>query len=46
MTDKKDKPKFDMGQTVYGRVDDKVFIFMNVGILGSDGLDYKNHYDP
>ena len=46
VTGTEDKPNFDMGQTGYGRIDDNLFIFMNVGIPGSDGMDYKNHYDP
>ena len=35
-----------MGQTGYGRIDNNLFIFMNIGIPGVDGMDYKNHYDP
>ena len=29
-----------MGQTGYGRIDNNLFIFMNMGILGVDGMDY------
>ena len=35
-----------MGQTGYGRIDNNLFIFMNIGIPRVDGMDYKNHYDP
>jgi len=38
-------PDYNMGQTGYGRVGNNLFIFMNVGIPGADGMDYKNHYD-
>ena len=34
-----------MGQTGYGRIDNDLFIFMNIGIPGVDGMDYKNYYD-
>ena len=40
-----DSPDYNMGQTGYGRVGNNLFIFMNVGIPGADGMDYKNHYD-
>ena len=46
VTGTNDPPNFDMGQTGYGRIDNNLFIFMNVGIPGVDGMDYKNHYDP
>ena len=45
VTGTEDSPNFDMGQTGYGRIDDDLFIFMNIGIPGADGMDYKNHYD-
>jgi len=40
-----DPPNFDMGQTGYGKIDNNLFIFMNIGIPRVDGMDYKNHYD-
>ena len=45
VTGTEDAPNFDMGQTGYGRIDNDLFIFMNIGIPGVDGMDYKNHYD-
>ena len=44
VTGTEDSPNFDMGQTGYGRIDSDLFIFMNIGIPGADGMDYKNHY--
>tara|TARA_B100000989_G_scaffold290065_1_gene262734 strand:- start:642 stop:2123 length:1482 start_codon:yes stop_codon:yes gene_type:complete len=40
-----EQPNFDMARTGYGKIDDNLFIFMNIGIPGTDGMDYKNHYD-
>ena len=45
VTGTKDSPTFNMGRTGYGRIDKNLFIFMNIGIPGADGMDYKNHYD-
>ena len=45
VTGTEDAPNFDMGQTGYGRINNNLFIFMNVGIPGVSGMDYKNHYD-
>tara|TARA_Y100001936_G_scaffold133493_1_gene130546 strand:+ start:824 stop:1798 length:975 start_codon:yes stop_codon:yes gene_type:complete len=45
VTGKDDGPSFDMGRTGYGRIGNDLFIFMNIGVPGRDGLDYKNYYD-
>ena len=39
------RPPFDFDRTGYGRIDKNLFIFMNIGIPGRTGEDYKNHYD-
>jgi len=39
------RPPFAFDRTGYGRIDKNLFIFMNIGIPGRTGEDYKNHYD-
>ena len=45
VTKSDDKPTFHIAQTGYGKIGDELLIFMNIGIPGRAGIDYKNHYD-
>ena len=31
--------------TGYARIDDKLFVFMNIGVAGRTGHDFENYYD-
>jgi hypothetical protein len=44
-TGKKEKPTYPFQQTGYARIDNNLFIFMNIGTPGRTGEDYKNYYD-
>ena len=40
------RPKGGDWDTGYVRVDNNLFIFMNIGVPGRTGHDFENEYDP
>ena len=41
----KNPPRGGDWTTGYARIEDNLFIFMNIGVAGRTGHDFENHYD-